>query len=255
MGLLCRALSFIVLLAVAFLQPTASATAGFDEGVAALRSGNYAKAMEEWTKAAEGGDARAQYGVGYLYQFGLGVGPDNAKAKGWYEKAAARNDPDALLALGSMYESGKAGRQDLKEAIKDYRAAAASGRSPDAEFALGRMSMRGRGMERDAKAGVEWLEKAAAHGQAAAQYMLGAAYETGAGVSADPVAAYYWYSAALAGDPAVLRQTDPSFEPKVALEALRKRMSAAQIAAAEAQIKAHPAGQPPIETPSAAGAH
>jgi len=232
------------------LASAVPAAADFQSGVTALRAGQYAVAFEEWQKSAKAGDARSQYGLGYLYQFGLGVQPDNGEATTWYQKAAAQNDPDGLYALGLMYESGRAGKRDRPQALKLYRRAAATGRSPDAEYALGRIYMRGEGVPRDDKEGLIWLTKAAHDGQPGAQYMLGEVYEVGDVVKADKIEAYYWYSAAAAGDQAVLHGTDPEFEPKVALAVLAKSMSRREIDEAKARLKRFP---PPTGSAAPAG--
>jgi hypothetical protein len=52
-----------------------------------------------WRAAAARGDAIAQYNLGVLYERGIGVEADIAKAKAWYERAAARNHADAKAAL------------------------------------------------------------------------------------------------------------------------------------------------------------
>ena len=210
--------------------------AQFDDGVAAIQAENYGGALEAFTKA--GDDPRAQYSIGYLYQFGLGVPADLGKAKEWYDKAAAGKNPDALYALGLLYETGKSGRKDLAEAMKDYRAAADSGQSPDAEYAVGRMILRGRGVPRDPVEGVKWLRKAANHNQVAALYMMGAAYEAGWGVAPDPAEAYYWYRRSQLGDQVELAEHDMSFEPKIAIDALKRRLSAETIRQLEARVKA-----------------
>jgi len=218
-------LSFVI----TFLIGASPVLAQFDDGVAAMQTGDYAKALDAWQKAADGGDARSQYSIGYLHQFGLGVPRDFDKAKEWYEKAAAQNNADALYSLGLLYENGHAGRKDLAEAMSYYRRATATGPHADAEYAIGRMTLRGRGVPRDPVEGVKWLKKAAEHQSPAAQYMLGAAYEAGWGVVANDGEAYYWYSRALAGDPQELQEQDMAFQPKIAIDALRRRMSPERI--------------------------
>src|SRR5262249_52017634 len=84
-----------------------TALADFDDGAQAMRVGQYAVAFDQWRRAAEGGDARSQYGLGYLYQFGLGVSADDLEAKAWYQKAADQGEPNALFALGLIYEAGR----------------------------------------------------------------------------------------------------------------------------------------------------
>ena len=229
----------------AALLAVSLAHAGYDEGVAAIHKGQYAVALDEWTKAAQAGDARAQYGLGYLYQFGLGTDPDNSQALDWYQKAAAQKEPDALFALGLMFESGRAGKRDIPKALALYRQAAETGHSPESEYALGRVYLRGQGgVARDEKEAFIWIDKAAHEGQPGAQYLLGEAYETGGLYKADKLQAYYWYSAALAGDPAVLHATDPEFDPKAALDVLSARMTRWEIEDAKALLKKTPPPQP-----------
>ena len=52
-----------------------------------------------WRAAAARGDAVALYNLGALYERGIGVDADVAKAKTWYERAAAHNHADARAAL------------------------------------------------------------------------------------------------------------------------------------------------------------
>ena len=53
---------------------------------------DYAKAREWYEKAAAAGDAVAMSQLGLLYDNGQGVAQDYAKAREWYEKAAAKGD-------------------------------------------------------------------------------------------------------------------------------------------------------------------
>jgi TPR repeat protein len=39
------------------------------------------------------------YDLGALYERGIGVAADLGRAKAWYQRAAALNDPDARAAL------------------------------------------------------------------------------------------------------------------------------------------------------------
>ena len=219
------------------------AAADFAEGVDALQKKQYAVALDQWQRAAETGDARSQYALGYLFQFGLGTPPDNNQALAWYEKAAAQSNPDAQLALGLMYESGRAGKRNRDKAIGFYKLAAASGHSPDAEYALGRIYFRGQGVPRDENLGLTWVIKAANDGQPGAQYLLGEAYEVGGILKADKIDAYYWYTAALAGDEVVLREADPEFNPRKAIAVLMQHMTRAEIATGNEKLAKTP---PPV---------
>jgi hypothetical protein len=243
--------------AITLLMTSVPLLAQFDDAVAALQQGDYGKAMEIWQADAGAGDPRAQYSIGYLYQFGLGVPANLSTAKEWYEKAAAQNNPDALYALGLIYESGKAVPRDLTQAMTYYRKAADTGAQADAEYAVGRMILRGRGVARDPKEGLKWLKKAAQHRQPAAQYMLGAAYEAGWGVTPDPVEALYWYSRSLDGDAVELQEQDMAFQPKIAIESLRRRLPAEDIRLVENRLRKDRASEksPPQKAAKASENH
>ena len=62
--------------------------AGFDEGLAAYKAGNFAAAYKEFLKLANRGDAGAQTYLGIMYDHGAGARQDTAEAVKWYRKAA-----------------------------------------------------------------------------------------------------------------------------------------------------------------------
>jgi hypothetical protein len=220
-----RAPSLLFLSALLLLGPL-PVLAQYEEGQKAFDAGDYAGALAAWQKGAEADDAKSQYSLGYLAQFGLAGAADLNAAKSWYEKASQNNSPDGFYALGLMYETGQAGEKDLAKAFDLYHKAAAAGPESDAEYAIGRMLLRGRGVPRDPKESVVWLKKAAQHGNPAGQYMLAASYEAGWGVRINEGEAYYWYRRADQGDPVELQEQDVSFEPKIAIAALKKRLPA-----------------------------
>ncbi|MDP7228236.1 MAG: sel1 repeat family protein, partial [Alphaproteobacteria bacterium] len=55
-------------------------SADFQKGLTAAQSGDYATALREWKPLAEQGYARAQYGLGYMYEKGRGVPQDDKTA-------------------------------------------------------------------------------------------------------------------------------------------------------------------------------
>jgi len=224
-----------LLIFAALLALHGPALGQYDDGVSAIQTANYAGALEAWQKCPD--EPRCQYSIGYLYHFGLGVPADFGKATEFYGKAAAGHYPDALYALGLLTETGKTGRKDLTEAMRLYREAAETGASPDAEYAVGRMVLRGRGVERNPVEALKWLRRAADHGQVAAQYMMGAAYEAGWGVTPDLGEAYYWYRRSQQGDPVELADHDMSFQPQIAIDSLKRRLSSGEIHAIEARLK------------------
>ena len=56
---------------------------------------------------AERGDAKAQFNLAMIYDEGLGVKENDAKAAHWYRKAAAQGNSYAQAFLGTMYARGE----------------------------------------------------------------------------------------------------------------------------------------------------
>lgn len=102
-------------------------------GRALEASGAFAEARAAY--AAAGDHAPALAGLGYLYDEGLGVGQDLAKALDLYRRADAAGYGPAAALLGYMYEEGRGVAQDAAEAERLYRKGAAAV-DPVAERAL-----------------------------------------------------------------------------------------------------------------------
>ncbi len=62
-------------------------------------SQNYAEAAEWYRKAADEGNANAQYSLGHMYQFEQGVRQDSREAANWFQKAAERGNSAARKRL------------------------------------------------------------------------------------------------------------------------------------------------------------
>ena len=71
----------------------------FSTGRKLLQCKNYSKALECFKKAADQGNARAQYNLGCSYEYGEGVSKDINEAKNWYKKAADQGFEEAINAL------------------------------------------------------------------------------------------------------------------------------------------------------------
>jgi hypothetical protein len=83
--------------------------------------------MNWYRKAAEQGDASAQFSLAVIYDEGEGVQQDNAQAAKWYRKAADQNDSTAQLVLGNMYYDGRGVPQDYVQAYEWLNLSAAQG--------------------------------------------------------------------------------------------------------------------------------
>ena len=149
-------------------------------------------------KAAEKGDAQAQYDLGSMYAKGVGVAKDAQQAVVWYRKAADQGVAPAQYNVGFMYESGYGVPHDAQQAVLWYRKAADQGLAR-AQYRLGATYARGLGVAKDAQEALVWYRKAADQGFARAQTALGEAYERGEGVPQDAQQAYFWLLLASAG--------------------------------------------------------
>ena len=140
-----RKLTFlVVLLACIGLAGTARA----EECADAYASKDYTRAEVICRKAAEQGDADAQYNLGVMYERGLGVSQDYAEAVKWYRKAAEQGWAEAEYNLGVMNQEGLGVTQYYAEAMKWYRKAAEQGHAW-AQFELGKMYYQDQGVTQD----------------------------------------------------------------------------------------------------------
>lgn len=148
-----------------------SAKAKYQHGEVAYFYRNFALAYQTWLALAEQGMADAQANVGWLYQGGLGVGVDYAKAREWYERAAANGHAVAINNLGVLYEHGWGVALDLKRAVANYQRSAELGYR-FAQFNLGRAYLDGVGVSKDSALAKHWLTLAAEQGVTQAAAML-----------------------------------------------------------------------------------
>ena len=87
-----------------------------------------AQAEVRYRKAAEQGDALAQFSLGLMYERGdVGVTRDYAEAMHWYRKAADQGLAEAQSNLGAMYHDGEGVPLDYVEAYMWDLLAAAQG--------------------------------------------------------------------------------------------------------------------------------
>src|SRR3954468_22662529 len=85
------------------------------------------QSIDELTKAADEGDATAQFTLGMRYSRGDGVPVDLGTGAAWFTKAALQGDPDAQLNIGMMYERGDGVTRNLRTAAEWYGKAANQG--------------------------------------------------------------------------------------------------------------------------------
>ncbi len=122
-----------------------------------------ADAIKWLEKAAELGNRDAQYLLGERYEQGRGVAKRPDLAQRWNDKAAAQQQPNALL-----LQAKQAAPTDTFAA---YQRAASAG-SAEAELWLGIAYLAGEKDPADLALGRYWLELAVGHGSHKAEYQL-----------------------------------------------------------------------------------
>ncbi len=155
-------------------------------------SAGYAEPLAAVRRAADGGDATAQWKLGMAYVTGLGVRPDAAEGLKWFHLAADQHLAEAQYALGYGYYLGQGVRQNYPEALKWYRLAADQG-AAFPQFYIGLMYEVGRGVPQDYAEAAKWYRLAAERGKSTAQFNLGVFYYNGRGVERDYAEAFRLY--------------------------------------------------------------
>jgi len=148
-----------------------------------------------YRKAAEGGEATAQFSLGLGYENGNGVNKDIAEAIKWYRKAAEQGDAAAQNQYGYMLWSGTGVAKNHAEAAKWYREGAEAGHKV-AQYNLGVVLCAGQGVTRDPVQATRWLRASAEQGYDRAQLHLARHYANGEGVARDAAEARKWYGKA-----------------------------------------------------------
>jgi hypothetical protein len=69
------------------------------------------------------GDSQAMFNVGYMYEYGLGVGKNHCEALQWYRRAADQGDPYAEINIGLAYDNGRCVSENSNEAKRWFRRA------------------------------------------------------------------------------------------------------------------------------------
>ena len=174
------------ILAAALTQIFAALPAGATESPSytAYAQGRYLTALKLAEEEAASGSKEAYTLIGEIYSEGLGVPQDLSKAADAYAKAADLGDANAQFSLGLMVAEGIGVKKDLRIAANLFEKAAQGG-NPAAEYNLAVIYLNGKGRPTDEAKAAEWMQKAAEAGNTQAQYDLGTLYQFGRGVPMD----------------------------------------------------------------------
>ena len=147
------------MLAATSLVAAVPAVAWSESGADAFERQDYLAAAELWRGEAAEGSAEAKFGLGLIYDLGLGVPRNSAAAMRWYLEAASYGHADAQFNVAVMLDAGT-------------------------------------GVPRDPALAATWYARSAANGNPRAQFNLAMLYESGVGVPQNSDLARTWYEAA-----------------------------------------------------------
>jgi localization factor PodJL len=125
------------------------------------------EAAQWYQRAATSGFAMAQFRLGTLYERGVGVTTDGARAQVWYGRAAEQGNVKAMHNLAVLIAAGS-GKPDYAAAARWFTEAAERGLS-DSQYNLAMLYENGLGVGKDAKTAYKWLLLAAKSNDAEAK--------------------------------------------------------------------------------------
>ena len=82
------------------------------------------------------------------------------EARDWFVKAAQLGNAQAQFELGKMYENGCGAVKKYNVTAADFYKKAAEQGHAEAQYALGSMYMNGLGVRKDERIAAEWFQKA-----------------------------------------------------------------------------------------------
>ncbi len=142
-----------------------------ESGLGDFQQGRFSEAFQAWQQAGQAGDARGVLYIGVLYDSGLGVVQNYAKAMACYRRAGELGSAAGAFNVGVMYDSGLGVRKSTKDAAIWYARASRHGFGR-AEYNLALLYETGSGVGRNRARAVALYKLAASHGVTAARAHL-----------------------------------------------------------------------------------
>jgi hypothetical protein len=188
-------LAIAAALMLAFASP-ARAEAPRDPEFAAAKSaydtGDYGEAARLVRPLAQQGNPGAQFLMGQMLFFGLGLERDDKQAASWYGLAAQAGNTEAQYRLGYLHATGQGVAYDAAAAERYWLAAAAKGHR-GAIVALSDFYHEGLYRKEDEVLARRWLNRAAMTGDTEAMYKLARRLMTPETIATDFRRAYAWF--------------------------------------------------------------
>lgn len=167
-------------------------SAAFQRALAARLNGDFDTLFREMNVLAAKGQDRAQFYLGWLYERGVGVQQDYAKAREWYEKAMQNGSGSATARMGMLYEHGLGVKKDYGLAVS-YNQRAIDARSGLGYAQMGYLYETGKGVKQDRRKAAELYRIGMEKGNFLAMTRMGALYQSGLGVDQDEYKAVELY--------------------------------------------------------------
>jgi TPR repeat protein len=160
---------------------------------------DFQKAVEHYTKAAQGNDGLAQFVLANMFNSGVDLDPKDDKidlpanaatALNLYRAAAQNNLPIASFYVGLFYEQGRTVDRDMGKAFTSFQVAAQSG-VPQAMLKVGVYYLNGAGTLKDPIAAAGWFSRAAQAGLPEGHLNYAKITEAGVNMLGDKATPFY----------------------------------------------------------------
>ena len=138
------------------------------KGEELLRQEKFKEAYDILIGEAKKDDARAQFLVAIMYQYGYSVDKDTSIAEEWFKKAIDSGSPNAKHYLADLYMDN----EEYTDALKLYTSAAEDGYVKSL-YMVGKMYFYGIGVERDICKSHEYFQRSIDNYDWRAAYFLG----------------------------------------------------------------------------------
>ena len=173
------------------------------------RNANLPDVVKQIENQAFDGSGAAQHDLAAIYTAGhAGVKGSYETAAKWFEEASYNGIANARYNLGVLYQQGLGVSKDEAKAVQLYKAASYL-QHPEAQYNLGIAYIEGVGVDHDIRHAAYYFERAADNNVTEAAYNLGLIYENGLMGAAEPDEALFWYTtAANKGNPEAIKALD-----------------------------------------------
>lgn len=159
-------------------------------GVEAFDNKRYEEALPFLQSAAKAGEAKAQYLLGQMYNYGLGVTASAQISLNMYNKAIAQNYFDAIWGLAAAYSNGKGAVSENQNNTSALLKKLADGGHSVSQYLIGERYRYGFGLPKEPKLAIQYYQMALQNGYKKAAEDLSCMYSAGKGIEVDEKAAF-----------------------------------------------------------------